>query len=86
MFNKYINEFKMQKIDFIYKKRFQYIYIISNSIFITTKLIKTLKKKFKSSEIHNQTRFYTNLPFTLTKSINLIPKSSNLLKNHTNLT
>ena len=85
MFNKYINEFKMQKIDFIYKKRFQYIYIISNSIFITTKLIKT-KKKFKSSEIHNQTRFYTNLPFTLTKSINLIPKSSNLLKNHTNLT
>ena len=44
MFNKYINEFKMQKIDFIYKKRFQYIYIISNSIFITTKLIKTKKK------------------------------------------
>ena len=44
MFNKYINEFKMQKIDFIYKKRFQYIYIITNSIFITTKLIKTKKK------------------------------------------
>ena len=61
---------KCKKIDFIYKKRFQYIYIyiyiITDSIFITTKLIKT-KKKSKSSEIHNQTRFYTILPFNLTK-------------------
>ena len=58
MFNKYINEFKMQKIDFIYKKRFQYIYIISNSIFITTKLIKTLKKN------SNQVKYIIKLDFT----------------------
>ena len=58
MFNKYINEFKMQKIDFIYKKRFQYIYIITNSIFITTKLIKTKKKN------SNQVKYIIKLDFT----------------------
>ena len=58
MFNKYINEFKMQKIDFIYKKRFQYIYINTNSIFITIKLIKTKKKN------SNQVKYIIKLDFT----------------------
>ena len=74
MFNKYINEFKMQKIDFIYKKRFQYIYIITNSIFITTKLIKT-KKKNSNQVIQIKSTIHPNKIYKSTIHPNKIYKS-----------